>query len=91
MGARILAAATNSSMSNENSYDALCSCQDLEGCRCRQNQAWTTLKWKPQNWHHWPLIKKCLIYAGISCLLIWLLVYLILHFYLQSQHEGEEK
>ena len=91
MGARILAAATNSSMSNENSYDALCSCQDLEGCRCRQNQAWTTFKWKPQNWHHWPLIKKCLIYAGISCLLIWLLVYLILHFYIQSQHEGEEK
>ena len=85
MGARILAAATTSSSSNENNYDALCSCTDIEQCQCRQNQAWNTFKWRPQNWHHWPLVKKILIYAAIGLLLLWLLGYLVLHFYLEKQ------
>ena len=86
MGARILAAATTSNSSNENNYDALCSCTDIEQqCQCRQNQAWNTFKWRPQNWHHWPLVKKTLIYAAIGLLLLWLLGYLILHFYLERQ------
>ena len=84
MGARILAATTPNTMSNE-TYNALCSCTDVEQCQCRQNQAWMTFKWRPQNWHHWDLVKKLFIYAAISCLLIWLLVYLILHFYLQRE------
>ena len=87
MGARILAAATPSNPLNDNNYDALCSCTDVEKeqCHCRQNQAWTTFKWRPQNWHHWPLLKKTLIYIAVGVLLIWLFIYLILHFYLQRQ------
>ena len=63
----------------DNSYDALCSCQD-QNCHCQQNQAWTTSKWRPQNWTHWPLIKRSLIFTLVLAFFIWILVYLILHF-----------
>ena len=63
----------------DNSYDALCSCQD-QNCQCQHNQAWTTSKWRPQNWTHWPLIKKSFIFTLVLAFFIWILVYLILHF-----------
>lgn len=63
----------------DNSYDALCSCQD-QNCQCQHNQAWATSKWRPQNWTHWPLIKKSLIFTLVLAFFIWILVYLILHF-----------
>lgn len=83
MGAKILAAA---STSQETGYNALCACQELgQPCNCKQNQNWSTSKWKPQNWNHWPLVKKTLIIFGFTALCIWLLVYLIFHFYLARQ------
>ena len=39
-----------------------------------------TSKWRPQNWTHWPLIKKSLIFTLVLAFFIWILVYLILHF-----------
>ena len=84
MGARILEIHPNTS--EENGYNALCSCQELgQNCNCSQKQNWKTSKWRPQNWEHWPLIKKGLIISALIALLIWLFVYLILHFYLERQ------
>ena len=78
-----------SSSSQENTYDALC--QHCQGqCHCRQQQIWTTSKWRPDNWPQWPLIKKVLIAAAIIALITWLLVYLILHFYLEAKDSNED-
>ena len=76
------------SNSSSDTYDALC--QHCQGqCHCRQQQLWTTSKWRPVNWPQWPLIKKVLIGAAIFALLTWLLVYLILHFYLEAKDSND--
>ena len=89
MGAKILAVATmtaSTSTNDTNNYDALCSCQDNQ-CHCKKNQIWQTSKLRPTNWQKWPLVKKVLIYGAISGLVLWLLVYLILHFYYERQQD----
>merc|ERR1719270_563851 len=78
-----------STSSSPDTYDALC--QHCQGqCHCRQQQLWTTSKWRPDNWPQWPLIKKVLIGTAIFALLTWLLVYLILHFYLEAKDSDDD-
>ena len=71
-----------SRLSDQDNYNALCSCPDQpDQCQqCQRSQSWATSKWRPQNWKHWPLIKKSLIVVLVLTFVIWLLVYLILHF-----------
>ena len=69
---------SSSRLSDQDNYDALCTCQDQ--CNCQKNQIWATSKWRPENWPHWPIIKRGLIMLLVLTFIIWLLVYLILHF-----------
>ena len=71
-----------SRLSDQDNYNALCSCPDQpDQCQqCQRSQSWAASKWRPQNWKHWTLIKKSLIGILVLTFVIWLIVYLILHF-----------
>lgn len=73
-------------------YQVLCPCSVEDGsqCQCKhRRQLWSKNSLIPCNWDSWPLIRKCLVGVAVATPIVWLIVYLVLHFYYSKDSISE--